>query len=191
MTTRHVTPEDYKAWSRIQIWTDDFEIESAIITAEQAVDNALGRRLQTAAVSATSRVFVPTDDCVVLIDDAAEITSVTNAGATITSYQLEPLNGLSIGGESVPYDCIRLTAGSWYRYGQQATVTVTARWGWATLPAGLPDVVKVATKAVLDGRNVKLGIAEITAGGAVSEREAALVRNFIRDYRGWRSFGVG
>ena len=191
MTTRHVTPEDYKAWSRIQVWTDDFEVESAIVTAEQAIDNALGRRLVLAGATPVTRVFVTTDDTVLLIDDFASITTVVNSGTTITSYQLEPLNGLSAGGESVPYDCIRLTAGSWYRNGLQATVSVTGVPGWTTLPAGLPDVVKVATKAVLDGRNVKLGIAELTAGGAVSEREAALVRNFIRDYRGWRSFGVG
>jgi hypothetical protein len=191
MPTRHVTVEDYKAWSRIQTWDNDFEVESAIVTAEQSLDDALGRRLIEAGDTATSRVFVPCDELVLLIDDAAEITSITNAGATITSYQLEPLNGLSAGGEQVPYDLVRLTAGCWYRDGGRATVTVTARWGWPALPAGLGDVVKIATKAVLDGRNVRLGIADLTAGGAVTERDAALVRNFVRDHRGHRSFGVG
>lgn len=191
MVTRHVTVENFKAWSRIKTWEDDYEAESAIIAAEQSLDDALGRRIVLAGSTPVTRVYVPTDDTVTLIDDFASISAITNGGATITSYQLEPLNGLSAGGESVPYDCVRLTAGSWYRNGQQATVSITGIPGWPALPAGLPEVVKVLAKAVLDGRNVRLGIAEITADGAVTERDAMLVRNFVRDHRGWRSHGVG
>ena len=79
-----------------------------------------------------------------------------------------------------------IDGGTWTRRGQQATVTVTAKWGWPEIPAPAIEARKIAAKAVLDGRDVRLGIADFTAAGAVSEREARVVRNFVHDYKGHR-----
>lgn len=192
MTTTILGVPEFKRWSRIQIDLDDVIVLEAIQTAEQSLFNAIGRRIHTADAVASDRVFVPASATELLIDDCVEVTLVVNDGATISpsDYQLEPLNGLSDGGEQRPFDIIRLHDGTWHRDSRRATVTVRARWGWPVIPPGMKEAAKVATKAVLDGRDIRLGIADLSPGGAVSEREARVVRTFVRDYRGHKSFGI-
>lgn len=184
------TVEEFQHWSRDKIPTANWEvIAAALRTAKSTLHNAVGRTIELAATTATPRSFVPVNDELLLIDDCTEITAVSNYGATVLSsqYQLEPLNGLSYSGEPRPYDTIRMIdGGTWTRRGRQATVTVTAKWGWPEIPAPAIEARKIAAKAVIDGRDVRLGIADFTAGGAVSEREARVVRNFVHDYKGHR-----
>jgi hypothetical protein len=182
--------EEFQVWSRDKIPTANWDvIVAALLAATSALNNAVGRRIELAAETATPRKFVPVNGELLLIDDCVEITAVSNYGASVVSsqYQLEPLNGLSYSGEPRPYDTVRMIEGGvWTRRDRQATVTVTARWGWSAIPAPAIEARKIAAKAVLDGRDVRLGIAEFTAGGAVSEREAKVVRNFVHDYKGHR-----
>lgn len=190
---RHISVAEYKRWARVQVNLDDGEIESAIVYAEQELDNQLCRNLVTADTVATPRKFVPASATELYIDDAAEITAVSNYGASVTvsGLQLEPLNNRSEAGEYMPTDLLYWPRGSWYRCGREATVTVTAKWGWTTLPSGLPEVVKIATKATLDGRDIRFGLVDIAQGGGVGEREARIVRQFFRTYAGHRAIGIG
>jgi hypothetical protein len=189
---RYVTVEELQYWARDKIPTANTEAwETALAAAEQALDNSIGRRIALAGVTATPRVFVPLDETIVLIDDAAEITAISNRGVPVTfGTQLEPLNGLSDAGEQSPYHTIRLVSGQWYVNAHEATVTVTARWGWPIIPPQAIEACKIAAKAIVDGRSVRLGLADLTPGGAVSEREARVVREFVHDYAGHRSIGI-
>lgn len=186
---RYVTVESMKGYLRNEKPTEDDPFyEAAIDTAEQAFDIACGRRFFVAS-TATARVFRPHPRSTRLgIDDCTTVTSVVENGVTVSAsdYQLEPLNGLSSAGAVVPYTDIRRKAGvHWYTYYDEATVTVTATWGWAAIPAPVVEACKVLTKAVLDGRDlVANGVAGIGPDGSViTERDAKIVKSAIADYR--------
>jgi hypothetical protein len=190
-----LTTAEYKIWCRNEIPTaDDEAIGDAILAAQQALFNAVGRKIVVAG-AASARVFAPFDSgsSILLIDDCTTVTSVVENGVTVgaTDYQLEPLNGLSAGGESRPYDRIRYKgARKWFTYYQEATITVTATWGWSAIPPQAIEACKIATKAILDGRDIRLGVLAAVDTGAVTERQALVVRNFVSDYRGHKAWGV-
>lgn len=148
----------------------------------------------TAATTATARVYRPTMYSDVLwIHDAASITSVVENGATLTAgtdYIVEPLNNLSAGGAWRPTDRLIRWSGPWYHDGPKPTVTVTAKWGWSTMPTGYLVPFCVCAKAYLEARDVALGLVGISETGGVGQREAKAVADFIRDYRGHASWGI-
>lgn len=187
MVGRYLVREEYKTWARNDLPTvDDTVIDDAIAAAEMSLDNACGRRFALAG-AASARVFMADRYAhVVPIHDCTTVTAVTDNGAAVasTAYQLEPINGLSHAGEPVPYNAIRRTGGSHWTYdASKALVSVTATWGWPTIPAQIKEACKVLTKAHLDGRDIRAGIAGFSPEGfAVSEREARVVRQAIADY---------
>jgi hypothetical protein len=190
-----LTTAEYKLWARNEIPTaDDDSIADAILAAQQALFNAVGRKIVVAGAS-SARVFIPRDDTPVLfIDDCTTVTSIIENGVTLasTAYQLEPLNGLSVGGEAWPYSQVRRIDGvEWYDYNDKATISITATWGWAAIPPQAIEACKIATKAILDGRDIRLGVLAAVDTGAVTERQALVVRNFVADYRSHKTWGVG
>lgn len=193
--TRFVTVTELKDYLRNERPTaDDIFYEAAIETAETALDNACKRKFIVASTS-TARVFSPRRSSSILrVDDCTAVASVTENGSTVlaSDYQLEPLNGLSKAGGTVPYDQLRRKQGSpWYWLHDEATVTVTATWGWAAIPPQIVEACKIAAKAVIEGRDVSLGLVALAEGGGVSEREARVVKNAITDYRRRESFPIG
>lgn len=113
------------------------------------------------------------------------MTSVVENGTALTvstHYQLEPLNALSSAGETVPYRRIRRLDTSWFTRGERGTVVVTAPWGWASIPAQIIESCKIAAKAVIDGRDLRYGLVALADGGALSERDARVVKRAIETY---------
>lgn len=187
--------EDYKVWARNDLPTvDNSVIEDGILAAEQSLDNACHRRIELGAVdingdvdltAATVRLFRPYDRSTLLfIDDCTAVTAISeNSSALDDDYwQLEPLNGRSKAGELVPYDSVRCIYRYWFHNGA-IPISVSAVWGWPGWPTSYSLTLKILTKAHLDGRDIRAGIAGFSPDGfAVSEREAKVVRQFVRDY---------
>ena len=185
---RYLQVAEYKTWARNDLPTDDNAvIEDAIAAAEMSLDNACGRRFELASGPATARLFrAYRDSPYLFIDDCTTVTAITDDTTTLVAadYQLEPLNGRSEAGEPVPYHTIRRTnAAAWGWNYDKAIISVTATWGWPAIPAQIREACKVLTKAHLDGRDIRAGIAGFSPDGfAVSEREARVVRQAIADY---------
>lgn len=183
---RYLEVEDYKSWARHDLPTvDNPVIEDAILAAEMSLDNACGRKFIVASAPATARLFwARYRSKVVEIDDCTTVTAVTDNGTAVTTYQLEPLNGRSPSGETVPYTSLRRTTGSsWAWSGDEALVSVTATWGWLAIPYQIREACKALTKAHLDGRDIRAGIAGFTPDGfGLSERETRVVKQAIFDY---------
>lgn len=194
--TRYLSELEYKDWARNDLPTvDDAVIIAAIEAAELSLDNACHRRFELAPrdvddafdeAEATARLFRPPQASTHLfINDCVLVTQIDENAVELTDsfWQLEPLNGLSPAGEQVPYDSIRCLYRYWYWNGSLATVSVTAVWGWPAIPPQIVEACKVLTKAHLDGRDIRAGIAGFSPDGfAVSEREARVVRQAIADY---------
>lgn len=194
---RYLTVESVKAYARNELPTDDDAfIESAADAAEMLLDRDCGRKFVVVGATATARLFVPESPSLVRIHDCTEITAVTSSGATVgsSSYQLEPVNGLTSFGETVPYDRIRLLSGSWglgssTRF--EATVSVTAKWGWAAIPARIEQAALTIAKEILVNRDeVKMGLVGFSDVGGVVARTNPMVRATIEHYRRFEALGL-
>lgn len=175
---------------------DEWLFAEAIDAAEAYLRARTGREWTpvTAASSATARSFRPEQDCEVLgIHDAASITSVVEDDITLvagTDYVAEPFNNLSADGSWRPTDRLIRIGQTWYHDGPKATVVVTAKWGWSTMPAGHMVPFAVCAKAYLEARDVSLGLLAFENGGVGGQREAKAVADFINTYRKLAAWGV-
>jgi len=141
---------ELKASLNITDATDDAELTAALTAASGWIDGYCGRTFGTAAGTA-SRDYIPTsvydslaiDDAVsiveVKIDDGLDRTFATTLGTA--DWQAEPVNPVT-DGIVYPYNRLRpIQDGYWPVWNRQATVRVTAVYGW---PA-VPDAVRTAT----------------------------------------------
>lgn len=192
-TPRYLPVATFKQWWKTETTADDSLIEAAINAAEVAIDNALQRKMIVAG-SATSRMFRPNPRSrILVIDDATTVTAVTEDSASLTAntdYILEPLNGLSGAGETVPYSSIRRLDSHWYTYDETPTVTVTGTWGWAAIPFEVVESCKIIAADMLSNRDMRNGLVAITEAGGVGSRENLTVRNMVAKYRSSRSWGI-
>lgn len=186
---RYLTVADWRTWARDEVTADNDEIGAAILAAQQHLDNACGRRFAVAS-GTSARVYTPDRPQTILIDDCTAITSIVENGSTLnaSTYQAEPLNNLSPGGETVPFDRVNRLSGCWYRDGRKATITVTATWGWAAVPFQIVEACKIVTKANLEVRDARFGLAAILDSGiGISPREVTAVKQAVSQYRGPRA----
>ena len=188
------TLDDVKDFVRTTLTGVEDDIITNSLSAAIGLINETTQRDWSVATTATARVYAPDFGSAVLrIHDCTSVTSVVENGATLTagtSYQLEPLNGRSWSGQAVPYTQIRKLTGSWYVYGGQATVTVTATWGWAAIPAQIVEAVKILTKDIIDHRDIRFGT-QVTDMGASRVRQASLISDLIATFRRAEAWGIG
>jgi hypothetical protein len=194
---RYLTVEQLKAYARNELPTEDDEwFDAAIDAAEATLDRECGRYFAVAGDTATTRRYTPESYQLVRIHDAAEVVSVTSAGSLVSAvdYQLEPVNALTIHGETVPYDRVRLLSGAWWIGSgnrEEATVSVTARWGWAAIPPRIEQAALIIAKEIITNRDeVKLGLIGFSDVGGVVARTNPIVRETVAHYRRVESFGI-
>jgi hypothetical protein len=164
------------------------------------LDNACGRKFVVATTS-TARSYMPSGGNLLFIHDCVAITSVVENTTTLTTaidYQPEPLNGLSMAGESQPYYVLRRLSyygrkwWNWYGIPGQATITVTAQWGWAAIPPQIKESCKIIAKDVFLQRNTTgFGLVAITDAGGIGTRENRIVNEAIVDYQRADAIVVG
>jgi len=184
---------DYRAWSGNNDAPDESFVQAAIDAAEEAINDHCSRQFVVAHVSNTStRLYVPAGQ-IIRIHDAVEVTVVADDGATVasTGYQLEPLNNLTVAGETVPYDQIRRLSGySWACDYGRATVAVTARWGWTALPAKYTEATKILTGDILAQASVRNGVVGFGEFGALRVRENPMVAFLLSRLVRAESWGI-
>lgn len=153
---------------RIEDTEDDQLLEKAIRAASRHIDDMTNRRFYADQV-ATARVYCPwsairvdTDDfwtttgLVVKTDDGTGTYPTTLAAGT---YITEPLNGL-VSGQPRPYNRIRslssiLVGGYW---NTPPSVQVTAKWGWASVPAPVRDACLIEAAELFRTKDAQFGI---------------------------------
>ena len=177
-----------------EIAADQDVIQSALLAAERSINRHCARRFAAPSGSASSRSYVPRGDEVVTHDfDNTTGLVVTDDGATVSSseYQLEPLNNLTASGLTVPFYRIRLINSCWARDGKRATVTVnTARWGWAAVPAEVPEATMILGKDLAHMRGTRFGVAGFDTFGAVRVRENPVVASLLTELRHPNAIGI-
>lgn len=166
-------------------------LSAALLAAERAVNHHCQRRFVVAG-TAVARLYVPDRADVLRIHDCTTVTAVTSDGSTVAAgdRQLEPVNALSWSGDARPYEQIRLLAGSWVCNSGEATVSVTATWGWAAIPAEVTEATKILVKDIVAARDTRFGIAGFTDFAGVRVRENPQVAELLRDLRRVESWGI-
>lgn len=185
---------DLQDFARSEIPTADTALyTTALSAAITEIRRATMRELTVASVTATARVFIPASDTSVVIDDAMSITSVVCAGVTYTTYQTSPLNGI-VAGEVRPIERIDLVTGSYFTFGTysdiEATVTVTARWGWTDIPEPIRFAALILAKDILSNRDVRFGLVAVTEAAGIGARTNSTVRSAIDAHRRVESWGI-
>jgi hypothetical protein len=163
--TQYVETVDLMDYLRSTIVADEIEVEANAIAASDAINDHCQRSFEV-PTSATTRTFVPSGSSVLKVHDIADDTDlvVSIDGATTTDYQLEIAPGvpgpISVSGRTMPYAYIRLLSGSW-GCSDEATVSITARWGWAETPAAVPLACRILVKDFLAARDVNFGVFQV------------------------------
>ena len=151
---------DVKAAARITDSIDDSLLEMAIESSSRDIDAYTERVFFNTGATAVARVYIPENIYLLETDDIISVTSIksdtTGEGGfnetwTATDYQLEPLNGIA-GGIATPFTRIRAIGSKlWPIYeprdinAGQASVQITARFGFAAIPAAIKQATILAS----------------------------------------------
>lgn len=190
------TTEEIKDYVNDKTATANYAlVESARAAAIAELNNGCQRTF-VLADTASARLYVPASYEVVRIHDCTAVTAVSNDGVAVAAsqYQLEPVNAISWTGEAVPYEQIRMIASTGWEFGThnaaEATVSVTATWGWASIPYPIIESCKIIAKDILSNRDVRFGLVAVTDVAGVSARTNPIVAAAINSYKRVEAFGI-
>lgn len=165
--------------------TKDTDIDNALLSASDAINRWCHRQFGQAS-EATTRTYIPgwsgTD-----VDDFWTTDDLLIGGVAydpeVISYGLEPVGGVVDGVPGWPYN--RLTAWNGYALFPTA-VTVTARWGWENIPAGVQEACLLLAADDLKSADAPFGVAgfgdyvvRVRANPKAAEKLAPYIRNPI------------
>lgn len=179
--------------------TWDLDIDNALAVSSRSIEKVCRRQFNLAS-SATARVYYPCDGCRAEVDDfyttvgLIVATDGDNDGTyettwASTDYQLEPLNGI-VGGElGWPSWVIRAVAARrfWYptSYGytyRRAPLQVTAKWGWAAVPAGVKEACLAVAEDIFKLKEAPFGVAASAEWGVLRVRMNPVAMDMIGKY---------
>jgi hypothetical protein len=152
VSTSYVESDDLKETLRLEgLRFADADIADTIASASRKVEEICGRRFWADVDAAQVRKYTPGYADRIWIDDLVTLTSLkTDANAdgtyeqtwTSADYILEPLNAVANGR---PWESIRAAANGAFRFpGYVASVELTGKFGWSTVP----QPIRTATKLI-------------------------------------------
>lgn len=158
------------SWLRIQTSDEDVSLDLVLEAASLQVAEYCGQTFDEAATEATARTFRASRHDLLLVDPIGNTTGLvvktdtTDNGTFDTTwdaadYQLEPLGQRWAGLSDHPYIHIRAIDDKAFPVRPEATVEVTARWGWTTVPKAVELATVMHAARMHARRNSAAGIA--------------------------------
>lgn len=138
---------------------DDTLLQSALDSAEEAINDLCQRRFQVASTTATPRSYVPPPREALRIHDCTTVVTVTVDGNPVdaSARQSEPVNNLADDGSWRPFEQIR-RFGGWPGSSGRASIEVTAIWGWEAIPSRVFDANRILAKDLVSNRDLSFGL---------------------------------
>lgn len=170
-----------------------FALDSATREIEDYCERQFNKEL-----TATPRVFVPDDHCQVEVDDFYDTTGFVletdpnRSGTysqtwTAADYELSPLNGVVSGVPGWPYWTIDAVGGLRFPmpYGghRKASVRVTAKWGWSTIPKVIRQCTFQMASKNYSMQGAPLGVAGFGEFGVVRVRGDTVLESKLERYK--------
>jgi hypothetical protein len=165
--TDYLTVSAFKASRGVGDYTDDGLIADAITSASRTVDNITGRTFYRAASATLRHYLPPTASDTLYVDDIADTTGliVVDYSYTLTlgtNFVLLPADGFTFSGEAGPYYQIRKLYGvPWYSVNGNTSVSVTAIWGWPSVPPLVARATSVLAADLLAGDRTRFGVLNV------------------------------
>lgn len=172
---------------------DDNSLTMALGTASRGIEKFTRRQFNDAGV-ATARFYYPLSRRLVLVDDFHTTTGLIiktdtdDDGAydltwATGDYQVEPLNGVQDGMTGWPYWRIRAVEYiAFDQIGYRPPVEVTARWGWAAVPAPVKEACLALAEEVFKMKDSPYGIAGM-GDFVVRIRDNPKIAGMLTSYR--------
>jgi hypothetical protein len=141
------------------------DLEDALRAASSGINRYCGRQFGRSDYASTrtfptSRGFVDTDD----FWTTDELSIGGNAWTTDSTYALEPADGVLDGVPGWPYT--RLTSAwaghplaNYWLSGRTPTLAVTAKWGWAAVPADIVSATLMLAAEEMKLKDTPFGVA--------------------------------
>jgi len=172
---------------------EDDQLEAALATASRGIEKECSRQFNL-ATSATARVFEPENHCLTYVDDFSTADGLIIAidrgedGTyeetwTASDYQLKPLNGVVDGEIGWPFWKVQ-AVGRFFpcRY-RRAPVQVTAKWGWAAVPAPIKEATLILAEDLFKLTSTPFGAGGFADFGRIRARENPHVLTRIAPYK--------
>lgn len=172
---------------------DDEQLTDALASASREVEDYCHRQFNDAG-SATARVYYPEHGCRVEVDDFHTTTGLvvdTDDGDdgtyetewASTDYQLQPLNGIVDGVTGWPYrEILAVESRRFPTCPKRPPVQVTARWGWAAVPAPVKQATLIVAAETFKLSTAPFGVAGFDGFGAVRVRDNPMAAKKLRPY---------
>lgn len=191
----YATLNELKTALRIQDSVDDGLLELALESASRLVDEYTMRYFYNSGTA--TKVFVPSDDYTVAIDDAVSISSVAVSTLlnktfdqtwTVNDYQTEPLNGVADGLSGWPITRIRAVGVYEFPYDSDynvASVQITGVWGWSAVPTAVKQATIIQAMRLFKRLDSPLGVISSPDTGffRLSNRIDPDVAQLLNSYR--------
>lgn len=187
---------------------DDTKLTDALAAASRGIDKVCGRTFND-AVSTSARVYRARDWFLTSVDDFSTTTGLVVATDedddgtyettwSTSDYGTEPLNGVVDGESGWPFWQITAVGsryfpsvnGPWwsrqrYRWRPfplRASVQVTARWGWAAVPAPVHQACLLVAAEVFKLKDAPFGVAGFDQYGPVRVRANPVAMGMLAPY---------
>lgn len=206
ITNGYVTLDEIRARLGGQVPADqNSALESAITDACRMIDRYCGQQFYDSG-SASARTFTPRHNYRIKVDPFSTTTGLivkTDADSdatyettwTAADYELDYFGGDFGQTISAPYDTIRAVgAYTWPLVSRSRSVQVTARWGWAAVPADIAGAAAILAVDLWKRKDAPFGIATGTVdfgGQRIGRDMLAQVASKLDPYRrADRTFGI-
>lgn len=180
----YATLTELKTRLQIPDNADNDRLTEALAAASRGVEEFCNRQFNDAG-SASARVYRPDSGRLVKVDDChttAPVVTVDGTTYPSTDYELEPLNGVVDGQPGWPYWRIRLV-NRVFPWSRKANVSVTARWGWAVVPAPVKEATLIAAEEVFKLRDTPFGVGGYGDFGIVRVRDNPFISRMLSTYQ--------
>lgn len=190
----YATRPELKARLRIDLTDtqDDDRLDSALNAASRDVERFTSRQFNMATL-ASPRQYVPLDPFTVHVDDFHTTTDLvvetdsTGDGTfsktlTASQFQPSPRNGIVDGQPGWPFWRIFTRSGLFPLEYREATVQVTAQWGWEAVPAPIVEATLIQAEELFKLADAPFGVAGFGDFGPVRVRPNPKVAALLSPY---------
>lgn len=146
---------ELKNFLRISDAADDAELAVAITAASRAIDHACNRQFGKTDTAETWTFYYDTNQNIINVPDIASLTGFGLAGYTSAGFTFHPQNALVRGRPIeglVPISTTSITP-------TDDTITVTAVWGWPSVPTGIKQATLLQASRFFKRRDAPFGVA--------------------------------